>query len=304
MSTPASPLRILVTGAAGQLGQSLRALAPLDPSLQIRFTDRQALDIRRAEALRQWFDTHPTDIVINTAAYTAVDRAEAEPEAAMDVNAAAAGYLAEQCATRGIRLLHVSTDYVFDGRKAAPYVETDAPHPLNAYGRSKHEGEALVARLAPDALIVRSAWVFSAFGSNFLKTMLRLARERSSLQVVDDQIGGPTYAPHIAQLLLALARCSREEAPGGIYHFSGQPHVSWHAFAQAIFSEAVGLGLIPVAPILVPLPGREWPTAAQRPSNSRLDNGKLSALLGPLDCDWRTGVRHALAHLAERLPLQ
>lgn len=297
MSAPTAPLRILVTGAAGQLGQSLREQAALNPALQFRFTDRQALDISRRDDIRRWLDAHPTDIIINTAAYTAVDRAESDPEAATAVNATAVGYLAEQSTARGCRLLHVSTDYVFEGNKAAPYVETDRPHPLNTYGRSKLAGEEHITRTAPDALILRTSWVFSPYGNNFLKIMLRLGRERESLRVIDDQMGGPTYAPHIAQVLIALARRARQDAPGGIYHFSGQPYVSWYVFAQAIFTEAKALGLISAAPTILPIASREWPTAAERPQNSRLDNSKLSALLGPLMCDWREGVREALARL-------
>lgn len=292
-----TPLRILVTGAAGQLGQSLHELAMHHPALAFRFTDRQALDICRPEAIERWLDAHPADVIINTAAYTAVDRAEEDLDAAIAVNATAAGHLAKLSTERGYRLLHISTDYVFDGRQTRPYTEADAPCPLNAYGHSKLAGEQYIGELAPDALILRTSWVFSPYGSNFLKTMLRLGRERESLQVIDDQIGGPSYALHIAQTLIALAQRAPGETPGGIYHFAGQPHVSWHTFAQAIFAEAVALGLLPAAPTILPLPSHQWQANAQRPQNSRLDNSKLSALLGPLNCDWRAGVHDALTHL-------
>lgn len=299
MSTPITPLRILVTGAAGQLGQSLRELAAHNnPALQFHFTDRQTLDISHRDAIERWLDAYPTEIIINTAAYTAVDRAEDDLEAAMAINADAAGHLAELSAERGCRLLHISTDYVFDGQQVTPYTEADTPHPLNAYGHSKLAGEKLIGELAPDALILRTSWVFSPYGSNFLKTMLRLGRERESLQVIDDQMGGPSYALHIAQVLITLAQHSRREAPGGVYHFAGQPHVSWHTFAQVIFAEAVALGLLSTSPTILPIPSHQWQASAQRPQNSCLDNSKLSALLGPLSCDWRAGVRDALAHLA------
>jgi dTDP-4-dehydrorhamnose reductase len=287
----------LVTGTAGQLGRTLRELATGDPALQCRFADRQALDIRHPEAIGHWLDAYPADVLINAAAYTAVDHAEAEPDMAMAVNATAVGHLAAQCAARGIRLLHVSTDYVFDGRQAAPYIESDTPCPINAYGRSKLAGEALIACLAPDAIILRTSWVFSPYGRNFLTTMVELAREHESLRIVDDQIGGPTCAADIARVLIALAQRTPREAPGGIYHFSGQPHVSWRAFAEAIFSEALACGLISTTPKVVPIPAHEWPTPAQRPRNSRLDNRKLEAVLGPLDNDWRAGVLDALARL-------
>lgn len=299
MSTPTTPLRILVTGAAGQLGQSLRELAAhSSPALQFHFTDRQTLDITDRDAIERWLDAHPAEIIINTAAYTAVDRAEDDLEAAMAINAYAVGHLAELSAERGCRLLHVSTDYVFDGLQDTPYAETDTPHPLSVYGRSKLAGEKLIGELAPDALILRTSWVFSPYGSNFLKTMLRLGRERESLQVIDDQIGGPSYALQLAQVLTTLAQCSRQAAPGGVYHFAGQPHVSWHTFAQTIFAEAITLGLLTTAPTILPIPSHQWQASAQRPQNSRLDNSKLSALLGPLNCDWRAGVRDALMHLA------
>lgn len=307
MSTLTAPLRILVTGAAGQLGQSLAAQTTQHPALQIRFTDRQTLDISRPDAIESWLTAHPADVIINTAAYTAVDRAEEEPRAAMAINATAVGHLAKRCAAHGSRLIHLSTDYVFDGRKTTPYTEVDTPCPINAYGRSKLAGEELIARLAPDTVIVRTSWVFSPYGSNFLKTMLRLGRERKTLQIIDDQMGGPTYAPHIAQVLIALAQRTRQEVPGGVYHFAGQPHVSWHAFAQEIFAVALTQGLIPAAPTVLPLPSHAWPSAVQRPQNSCLDNRKLSAVLGPLSCDWRAGVRETLARLAswdEHLPLQ
>lgn len=302
MSTPTAPLRILVTGAASQLGQSLRELAPHNPTLQFQFTDHRTLDISNRNAIEHWLDTHPTEIIINTAAYTAVDQAEDDLAVAMAINADAAGHLAELSTERGCRLLHLSTDYVFDGRQAAPYAETDTPRPLNVYGRSKLAGETLIGNLAPDALILRTSWVFSPYGNNFLKTMLRLGRERESLRVIDDQIGGPSYGLHIAEVLIALAQHSPREVPGGVVHFSGQPHVSWHTFVQTIFAEAVTLGLLPTAPITLPIPSHQWQARAQRPQNSRLDNRKLSALLGPLSCDWHTGVRDALAHLVPRSP--
>lgn len=281
----------------GQLGQSLRALATRSPAHQFYFTDRQTLDISDRGAIERWLDTYPTDVIINAAAYTAVDRAEDDLAGATAINATAAGYLAELATARGCRLLHVSTDYVFDGHKASPYTETDTPSPMNVYGQSKLAGEALIGALAADAFILRTSWVFSPYGNNFLKTMLRLGRERETLQVIDDQIGGPTYAPHIAQVLLELASRPRDDAPGGIYHFAGQPHVSWYAFAQEIFEAALVQGLLARAPTILPVSSQQWSSPTARPQNSRLDNGKLSTLLGPLSCDWRAGVADALTRL-------
>ncbi|MGB6007203.1 dTDP-4-dehydrorhamnose reductase [Castellaniella sp.] len=325
---PAGP-RILVTGADGQLGRSLQALAARDDSAAYAFANRAQLDITDASAIERWLDARPTDYLINAAAYTAVDRAAAEPEAALAINARAPGLLARACAARDIRLLHVSTDYVFDGTLDRAYRESDAPCPPNTYGRGKWLGEQAILETTADAVILRTSWVFSAWGGNFVRTMLRLGAQHERLRVIDDQIGGPTWAGHLACVLHRLALRSRAcgpgngaaaapaapvphrpsrqphsdgatastastRIPGGIYHFSGAPWVSWHGFAQEIFAQALELGLIQRLPAVEAISSRDWPAPEPRPANSRLDCTRLETLLGPLERGWRTGLSEVL----------
>jgi dTDP-4-dehydrorhamnose reductase len=295
--TKAPPLRVLVTGAGGQLGQALAALAPQARNAGVHLlpVSRQALDICAPAAVARQLDAEPVAAVINAAAYTAVDRAEAEPDAAERSNALGPRVLAEACRERGIRLIQISTDYVFDGTKAVPYVEEDATRPLGVYGRTKLAGER-AALGAPEAIVLRTGWVFSEFGHNFLQTMLRLGVEREKLAVVDDQFGGPTYAPAIARVLIRmLARRAPDTVlPGGIYHFGGTPAVTWYGFARAIFTAAHQRGLLPRLPALTPITTAEYPTAAPRPADARLDCRRLRTLLGTLDTDWRPGLAAAL----------
>ena len=295
---------VLVTGANGQLGQSFRWLAPeaLVDGIKLIFTERAALDVADADAVARFLAACPVQAVVNAAAHTAVDRAESEPAAAARANALGPEVLAQACRARGIALLHVSTDYVFDGYKTELYTELDPTHPLGVYGRTKLEGEQRVQAADPDALILRTGWVFSQFGHNFLKTMLKLGAERTSLAVVADQRGGPTYAPAIARALLRLLRQRFDGAPstGGIYHFGGFPHLSWCEFAQAIFAEAVRFGLLMRAPEVRPITTAEYPTAAMRPRNARLSCVKLGRVLEGLGNDWRPGLAAALGELQKR----
>ncbi|WP_345797674.1 dTDP-4-dehydrorhamnose reductase [Castellaniella sp. MT123] len=314
--------RVLVTGGDGQLGRSLRALADPHTDTGYIFASRADLDITDNDAIVHWLDAHPADCLINAAAYTAVDRAASEPELAMAINAQAPGLLARHCHERGIRLLHVSTDYVFDGRADRPYRETDPVAPLNTYGRGKWLGEQAVLRAAPDAIVLRTSWVFSAWGTNFVHTMLRLGAQHDRLRIIDDQIGGPTWAGHLAQALDRLtrlavvptikapqgessspmgARWSTEPAagiPGGVYHFAGSPWVSWYGFAREIFTQAHDLGLIGRIPVLEAIGSADWPSPEPRPANSRLDCARLESLLGPLERDWRDGLRQVLTYNA------
>ncbi|CAM5195373.1 dTDP-4-dehydrorhamnose reductase OS=Castellaniella defragrans OX=75697 GN=HNR28_002128 PE=3 SV=1 [Castellaniella defragrans] len=289
---------ILVIGANGQLGRSLQAIAGARPTqARYRFATREDLDITDEASIGRWLDHHPADCLINAAAYTAVDRATQEPALANAVNTRAPAMLARACARRSLRFFHVSTDYVFDGRLERPYREDDPPAPLNTYGRGKLAGEREVLDHCPHAVIVRTSWVFSAWGHNFVRTMLKLGQEHPQLQVVADQVGGPTWAGHLAAALLALALRPAVETPGGLYHFGGRPWVSWCDFASEIFRQACALGLLARAPTVVPIPASEWPTPEPRPANSRLDCGKLESLLGPLEADWRTGLDGVLRTL-------
>ncbi|MBY6347325.1 dTDP-4-dehydrorhamnose reductase [Providencia rettgeri] len=301
---------ILITGAHGQLGQSFADLSRnTDISAKLLMLGRTELDITQANSIALTLEQHRPDIVINTAAYTAVDKAESEPDTAHLINGIAPGLLAAACAERGIGLVHISTDYVFDGLAEQPYAEDAPTSPVSIYGQSKLAGEQAVLAALPSALILRTSWVFSQFGSNFLKTMLRLGQERTELSIVDDQMGGPSYAPHIAQVLLQLAERlyesqqshGQQQALSGVYHFAGQPTISWYGFAQEIFAQAVKIGLLSKAPALSPIPTSQYPTPAKRPAQSGLRQDRLDTLLGKenIERDWRKGIANSLLSLQE-----
>lgn len=301
---------ILITGAHGQLGQSFACLrVSTDPGVELVMLGRAALDITQADSISWALEQHRPDVVINTAAYTAVDKAESEPETAQLINGIAPGLLASACAERGIGLIHVSTDYVFDGLAKQPYTEDAPTQPASVYGQSKLAGEQEVLATLPSAVILRTSWVFSQFGNNFLKTMLRLGQERTELNIVDDQIGGPSYAPHIAQVLLQLAErlyeskqgSGKQQSPSGVFHFAGQPSVSWYGFAQEIFDQAVKLGLLTQAPRLTAISTSQYPTPAKRPAQSSLQQGRLDALLGTehIERNWQQGIARSLLALKQ-----
>jgi dTDP-4-dehydrorhamnose reductase len=235
--------------------------------------------------------------VVNCAAYTAVDRAESEPERVFAVNAEAAGIVAGAAADRGLPVIHLSTDYVYAGAGGEPHREDSPIAPLNVYGASKAAGDAAVMAGNPAHLILRVSWIFGVHGTNFVKTMLRLGQGRSELRVVDDQRGAPTEARDIADAIIAIgAACRRPGFAGwGIYHFAGTPDTSWHGFAQAIFECAPG-----PAPRLVAIPSRDYPTPAARPPNSRLDCGHIRRVFGIDRPDWRISLARVIADLRAR----
>lgn len=267
-------MRILLTGRNGQVGwELLKALAPLG---EIMAPDRAQLDLRDPARIREAVRGANPDVIVNAAAYTAVDQAESEREAAFAVNAAAPAVLAEEAKRSGALLVHYSTDYVFDGTKAAPYLEDDAANPGNVYGASKLAGERAIAASGCRHLILRTSWVYGPRGSNFMLTMLRLAKERRELRVVDDQVGAPTSS-------LAIARATTQALrPGahGLYHLAAAGQTTWCGFARAILKRA-GLAT-PVAAIR----SEDYPTPARRPRNSRLDCSRLRAELGVAMAPW------------------
>lgn len=276
-------MRVLVFGRTGQVAQALAQSA--GQGIEIVPKGRTEADLEVPATCAASIAAGPWDAVINAAAYTAVDRAETDEGRAMAVNATAPGVMAAACAQRGIPFLHISTDYVFDGAGDAPWRPGDAPAPLGAYGRSKLAGEVAVRAAGGVHLILRTSWVFSAQGANFVKTMVRLGAERDSLRVVDDQWGGPTPAAAVAQALLGLAGALRDGASGGTYHFAGAPPTTWARFARETFALA-GLPCRVEA-----IPTADYPTPARRPLNSRLDCATLMADFGITPPDWR-------AHLA------
>ena len=297
-------MRVLVTGAAGQVGADVARL--LAGRAEVSAHDRASLDLSRPDDIRARVREARPQVIVNAAAYTAVDKAESEEAAARAVNALAPAVLAEEARRVGALLVHYSTDYVFDGAKHGPYVETDATNPLGAYGRTKLEGEQAVAASGCDHLILRTSWIYAPRGRNFMLTMLRLARERDTLRVVDDQHGAPTTSLALARATLAIlgAGASRPDAmeraraARGVYHATASGETTGYGFAQAIFDACkarAGDGL--PMPTLVPITTREYPTPARRPANSVLSNALLHSTFGVRLGDWREGLAEAIAAL-------
>lgn len=280
-------MSLLVFGKTGQLAQALALQAP-----DAIYLDRQAADHSDPAACVTALEAHAPSLVINAVAYTAVDRAEEEEALATTINGETPGALARACAAKNIPFLHVSTDYVFDGSGTRPWAPSDPTAPLGAYGRSKLAGEqAITAADGPHA-ILRTAWVFSEFGNNFVKTMLRLGAERDKLTIVADQIGGPTSAHAIASALLIMAkRFEAKDARSGIYHFAGVPPVSWADFARAIFAQAK------ITCAVEDIPSSAYPTPAKRPFNSRLDCTDIKTYFDINEPDWISDLTHVLKQL-------
>lgn len=289
-------MRMIVIGAQGQVGWELTRRAPEFGHTVLPW-DQAELDITDAAAVDQALNASSADVVINAAAYTAVDKAEQEPEQAFAVNRDGPAHLAATCARLNIPLLHISTDYVYDGAKTEPYAEDDPTAPMGIYGASKLAGDEAVRRLLPRHLILRVSWVFGVHGHNFVKTILRLAREREELRVVADQRGCPTFAGDIADVLLELAgRIAEIDASDawGTYHYCGQPATTWHGFASAIVDLAREQEPLPVK-TLVAITTADYPTPAARPANSVLDCAKLIGQFDIQPRPWRDGLEILLS---------
>ena len=289
---PSSHLpRILITGGSGQVGHCLKA--QLEGCAELSVPDSSALDIADRRSVRQAVETFRPDYIINAAAYTAVDKAESDAERAFAVNRDGARHLAEAAEAAGAAMLHISTDYVFDGEGGAPYDETALTAPQNIYGASKLAGEQAVLAACRCAVVMRTSWVFGAHGQNFVKTMLRLGRERDSLGIVADQYGAPTAAADIAAALITIVRRHTPEQlaeRAGIYHYCGSPYASWFEFAETIFAEAAAQGVLAKIPAVKPIATADYPTPAKRPADSRLDCGKIRAVFGIGPCDWHSAL--------------
>ncbi len=272
-------MNILITGCNGQLGNEMQLLEREHPAHNYFNTDVEELDITDQQAIDRFVEDNAIDGIVNCAAYTAVDKAEANEEFCRLLNATAPGYLAEAMGRRGGWMIQVSTDYVFDGTNHRPYVETDPVCPNSVYGRTKLEGEELVRKLCRQSMIIRTAWLYSTFGSNFVKTMLRLGREKQELGVIFDQIGTPTYARDLAVAIFAAIdptnRKEGEVPPAGIFHFSNEGVISWYDFTKAIHRIA-GISTCHVRPLHT----AEYPTPASRPHYSVLDKTKIKQTLG------------------------
>ena len=299
--------RILVTGKDGQVGFELPGR--LERAGQITATGRGELDLSDPGSIRRCIRELKPDLIVNAAAYTAVDQAESEPELAMAVNGIAPGIIAEEAKRAGAVLIHYSTDYVFDGTKGRPYAEDDAPAPINVYGRTKLAGERAIQAVDVPHLILRTSWVYGMRGKNFLLTMLRLGRERDELRIVDDQIGAPNWSGAIAaatgDIVLRLGcgqpgfvdACARQS---GVYHLSATGQTSWHGFAAAIFAHAAGAQrghcdfALERVPALKPIPTAQYPLPARRPHYSLLANGKLQRAFGVTMPEWKSSLAECM----------
>jgi dTDP-4-dehydrorhamnose reductase len=295
-----TPLRILLTGATGQVGWELqRSLSRLGTVTAI---DLAELDLTNTEAVRAFIADQRPDVLVNPAAYTAVDKAETQPDLAMAVNGVAPGVMAQAMAQLGGLMIHYSTDYVFDGTKTTPWLETDAPNPLSVYGRTKLAGEQAVQAAGGAHVILRTSWVYGRRGANFMLTMIRLAKERDELRVVADQHGAPTWCRTLAEgtaeiverLWLDPQTRAKARALSGVYHFTNGGATTWHGFASAIVAAAPELAdrrHVKVTPIAT----SDYPLPARRPANSLLDNGKLAATFGIHPMPWEQALQACLA---------
>ena len=293
MSNGTAPLKILISGKTGQVALELQK--HLGGLGELIVLGRNDLDLSKPEQIRAQVRAHRPDLIINAAAHTAVDLAESEPELAFAINGIAPGVFAEEAAALGIPLIHYSTDYVFDGNKPAPYTEDDTPNPLGVYGKSKLAGERAIAATGAEHLILRTSWVYSTHGKNFLLTMQRLLQERPELRVVADQIGAPTWAGTIARSTrLLIERWQAAEAGAwGVYHLTAQGETSWFGFTQAI-AEHLSVQGKPCA-TLEPIPASAYPTPAARPQNSRLDCSRLEREWQVAQPAWQNALRECLA---------
>ena len=289
--------KFLITGAHGQVGYCL--VQQLQGKHEILAVDRDELDITDESAVKKTVkDFHP-NVIINAAAYTAVDRAETEVELSEAINVKGPKYLAKAAKSVDAAILHISTDYVFDGQIECKYKETDITAPQSVYGRTKLEGEKAVAETNDKFIVLRTAWVFGEHGNNFVKTMLRLSKTRDTLSVVADQIGGPTYAADVARVLIHIAEqiIIGKNIEYGIYNFTGKPYVTWYDFAKAIFSEAVSQKVLKKAPIVNPITTADYPTPAKRPANSCLDLTKIQQVFDIQPSNWQNALKNIKAYV-------
>jgi len=294
-------MKIIITGSNGQVGWELKRQGANSKHQIIAF-DRQQLDIQDKNKINEKITEYQPDLVINAAAYTAVDQAEKDDELAFSINRDAVANLAEACYEASIPLFHISTDYVFDGSAKIPYMETDFVSPLGVYGKSKYEGEVAVRRILEQHIIIRTSWVFGLHGNNFVKTILRVAAERDELKVVNDQIGNPTSARSIASALLEICDQYAEgnDIAWGTYHFSGDSVTSWYGFAKQIVLLAKKYHLIDHDVKIDPIPTSEYPTLAQRPANSQLATDLIQENFSIDPDDWQSSLDDMLSRLAKK----
>lgn len=301
-------MRVLVFGVNGQVGSEIahafarfKNTAHID--LDVRGATRSDLDLNSLEGIKPFLVKMEPDFVINAAAYTSVDKAESEENLAITANASSVREIADYCRHGDVPLLHISTDYVFDGKCDEPYRESDEIGPMGVYGRSKFAGEQAVRELVSKHIILRTAWVFGVRGNNFVKTMLRLAKDKRELSIVADQVGAPTSSRAISVaivgIVLQMLDADIDDERWGTYHFSGYPYASWADFADEIFNQACKLGVIGSSPAVNRIPALEYPTPAKRPANSRLDCSKLRNTFGIEPDDWKRSLAEMLRELEQ-----
>ena len=284
-------MKILITGSNGQLGSEFRSLENIYRDYQFTFTDIEELDLTDFKAVHSFFEENTFDYCVNCAGYTAVDKAEDEPDKAFLLNAIAIKNLAKECAGNKVRLIHISTDYVFDGNATRPYKEDNPVSPESVYGLSKLKGEEAVLKYSSNAIIIRTAWLCSRFGKNFVKTILKLGSEKNELNVVDDQIGSPTFSNDLARAVLEITSSIENRNTNEIYHYSSEGTISWFIFAKAII-EMAGLTCE-----IKPVNTNKYPTKAKRPVYSVLDKGKIKNDFGLKIPDWRSSLSKLIQDL-------
>ena len=282
-------LTILVTGANGQLGKELRVLASGFSDYRFLFVTKEDLNIENVDAVEKYLSNRSINFCINCAAYTAVDKAETENESAFSINAAAVANLAKVCHENKTQLIHISTDYVFDGTASQPYKETGKTNPVSVYGKSKLQGETFAIQNCPAAIIIRTAWLYSSFNANFVKTMLRLMKEKDSINVVNDQFGCPTYAADLALAIMQIIVSNKSNKNPGIYHYTNAGVTNWYEFAVAI-KKLTGSNCI-----VNPITTAQYPTAAKRPAYSVLDTSKIKDVFALSIPDWEDSLQKCLA---------
>lgn len=283
---------VLVTGADGQLGRCIQDIQHHYASFNFLFVNKKELDITNPENVIDYFATHRINWCINCAAYTAVDQAEIDPKSAYDVNTLGAKNIAQACKEYDVQMIHISTDFVFDGLKQTPYTEEDRANPANVYGTSKLKGENEIKQCLDKYFIIRTSWLYSEHGNNFMKTMLRLAEVKEELNVVSDQLGSPTYAGDLAYVILEIVKLKSQKHE--VYHFSNKGVTSWHEFAQTIFEESkININTLPIA-------SKDYPTLAKRPKYSVLDTSKINKVFNLEDVDWKQSLQKALFNLREK----
>lgn len=282
---------VLVSGSGGQLGECIRDIETNHPEINFIFADHSKLDITNSKKTNSFFGQNNIDWCINCAAYTNVDLAESEQQKAFEVNEKGAENLAIACNNNNIKLIHISTDFVFDGSKKVPYKETDFTNPINVYGLSKMKGEQKISEILKEHYIIRTSWLYSEHRRNFMKTMLKLSETRNEISVVDDQIGSPTYARDLTDVVMSIIKNNIDDY--GLYHFSNKGETSWYGFAKKIF-ELVGININ-----VKPIPSTDFKTDAKRPCYSVMDTSKIENTLGLNIENWKTSLKKAISKLNE-----